>query len=88
MFLLDDILMNMLGISVPGLDLFSTLNLVKDMAYRELYDPEKIKNEIKENRLLYEFGEIPAEVYNTRKNELMEQLEYVQQLRAANVSFL
>lgn len=88
MFLFDDVLMKMLGVSVPGLDLFSTLNLVKDMAYKELYDPEKIKNEIKENRLLYEFGEIPDEVYNTRKNELMEQLEYIQQIQDANVSFL
>jgi len=88
MFLFDDILMSMMGVSVPGLNLFSTLELVKDLAYKELYDPEIIRNEIKENRMLYEFGDISEEAYNTRKTELMNQLEQVQKLLNANVSFL
>lgn len=75
MFILDDILLQQLGITVPGLNLFWTFEQVRDFAYREMYNPEKIKNEIKENRLLFEFGEITREEYERTNSELMHKLK-------------
>jgi hypothetical protein len=86
MFILDDILLRMLGISVPGLDFFSTLELVKNVAYNELYNPEKIKNKIKENQMLYEFGEISRDEFEETKSELMEQLKFVERFKEMNLS--
>ena len=86
MFILDDILLRMLGISVPGLDFFSTLELVKNVAYKELYNPEKIKNKIKENQMLYEFGEISRDEFEETKSRLMEQLKFVERFKEMNLS--
>lgn len=86
MFILDDILLRMLGISVPGLDFFSTLELVKNIAYKELYNPEKIKNKIKENQMLYEFGEISRDEFEETKSGLMEQLKFVERFKEMNLS--
>ncbi len=74
MFILDDILFQHMGVSLPGLNLLWTFEQIRDFAYREMYNPEKIKNEIKENRLLFEFGEITREEYEKINTELMHQL--------------
>lgn len=79
MFIIDDILLRQLGISIPGLDMVWTLEQIRDFAYREMYNPDKIKNEIKENRLLFEFGEITREEYERTNTELMRQLKLAQQ---------
>jgi len=86
MFILDDFLLRMLGVSVPGLDFISTLELVKNLAYKELYNPEKVKNEIKENQMLYEFGEISREKFEETKSRLMEQLKFVERFEEMNLS--
>ncbi|MDD3872764.1 MAG: hypothetical protein PHE01_00770 [Methanosarcina sp.] len=67
MFFFDDLLLRMLGISIPGLDLISNIEIIKDFAYRELYNIDKIKNKIKENQMLYEFDEHSTEEYEERK---------------------
>lgn len=86
MFILDDFLLRMLGVSVPGLDFVSTLELVKNLAYKELYNPDKVKNEIKENQMLYEFGEISREEFEETKSRLMEQLKFVERFEEMNLS--
>ena len=48
MLVLDDLLVR------PWLGL---LEVIHDMALRELYDVEAIRSDLKENRLLYELGE-------------------------------
>ncbi len=75
MFIIDDILLRQLGISIPGLSLIWTLEQIRDFAYRELYNPEKIKNRIKENRLLFEFGEITPDEYETNNEKLLQELK-------------
>jgi hypothetical protein len=75
MFILDDMLLRQFGISVPGLDLLWTIEQIRDFAYRELYNSEKIKNKIKENRMLYEFEEISIDEYSKKNTELMRQLK-------------
>ena len=66
MFVIDDLLFN---------PFVSILEAVHSMAISELYDTTEIKNEIKENRLLYELGERSAAEYERRDDELQTQLE-------------
>jgi len=75
MFLLDDLVMRSMGASLPGLDLIWTLEQIQKYAQKEMYNPEKIKSQIKENRLLYEFGEISREEYALKNTELLRKLE-------------
>ncbi|MCC4769478.1 hypothetical protein FXV91_04485 [Methanosarcina sp. DH2] len=86
MFLLDDLILRALGISIPGLDLIYTLEIIKNLAYKELYNPEKVKNEIKENQMLYEFGEVPREEFEETKSRLMEQLKFAERFEEMNLS--
>lgn len=78
MFILDDIVLRQVGISIPGLDLLWTIEQIKNFAHREFYNPEKIKNKIKENRLLYEFAEVNREEYERTNNELLRKLKFAE----------
>jgi len=86
MFILDDLLLRQVGISIPGLDLLWTIEQIRGFAYKELYNPEKIKNKIKENRMLYEFGEITIEEYIKINTELMQQLKLAERGEDMNLS--
>jgi hypothetical protein len=66
MFVVDDLLIN---------PFVSIMEAVHSMAISEMYDTTEIKNEIKENRLLYELGERSEAEYEQRNEELEEQLE-------------
>ncbi len=85
MFFIDDLLLRSLGISLPGLDMIWTLEQIQSYAYRGLYNPEKIKNQIKETRLLYEFGEIGRQEYERKNAELMHKLELAQKVNDMNL---
>jgi hypothetical protein len=74
-FLLDDLILKELGIEIPGLSLIWTIQQLINVAYRELYDPEKIKASIKENRMLYEFGERSKEEYEREHERLASELK-------------
>jgi len=81
LFVIDDLLLRSIGISVPGLDLIWTLEQIRGYAQRELYNPERIRNQIKETRLLYEFGEMGHEDYLERTEQLMQRLRIAEQLQ-------
>jgi hypothetical protein len=85
MFFLDDLLMRTLGVNLPGLDMIWTLEQVHKFAYRELYNPEKIKNQIKEARLLFEFGELTMEEYSRRNSGLMHKLKLAEKAEEMNL---
>ena len=51
------------------------LEILHDMAIEEAYDVEAIRDEIKENRLLYEIGDRSEAEYLEREAELEERLE-------------
>ena len=74
-FLIDDILLRTLGISVPPFDtlwLLETItNYVEDARHEEIQ--RRINDRIKENRLLYELGEIGREEYESKNRELNQQ---------------
>jgi hypothetical protein len=78
MFFIDDILLRSLGVSLPGLDMIWTLEQIQKFAYKSLYNPNKIKNQIKETRLLYEFGELTRQEYEIQNKELMRRLDLAQ----------
>ena len=59
----------------------SLLNVVHAMAIEELYDTEAIRDDIKENRLLFEIGERSREAYEERRAELERQLDVAEQAR-------
>ena len=71
-FLLDDLLVR------PFVNLIEVLH---DMALEELYDVEAIRDELKENRLLYELGERSEAEYERREAELRTQLEEAKEAR-------
>jgi len=75
MFFIDDLLLRTIGISLPGLDMIWNLEQFQKFAYKELYNPEKIKNQIKETRLLYEFGELTRLEYEEKNAVLMHNLD-------------
>ncbi len=75
MFLIDDFFLRTLGIPIPGWDAIWLLELLRDLTYKEMYNPEEIKDQIKENRMLYEFGEITEEEYREKDDELLSRLK-------------
>lgn len=85
MFFVDDLLLRSFGVSLPGLDLIWTIEQVQKFAHRELYNPEKIKNQIKENRLLYEFGELTKGEYERTNSELMHKLKIAEMAEEMNL---
>jgi hypothetical protein len=76
-FLIDDILLRTLGLSIPPFDMLWLLETITDYAEsaRQEENQQKINRKIKENRLLYELGEITKEEYERRSRELNQQLK-------------
>lgn len=56
------------------------LKKIRDLAYLEVYDPEKIKAALEENKLLYEAEEITKEDYEKINSELSKRLEITKSL--------
>jgi hypothetical protein len=73
MFILDDILVK---------PFTSILDILHTMALNELYDTAEIRDELKENQLLYEVGERSQAEYEERKQELELQLEMAEQINS------
>ncbi len=72
MFLVDDLFVR---------PLMSVLNVIHSMAIEEMYDTGAIHDEIKENRLLYELGELSEAEYEQRRAELEAQLDVAERAR-------
>jgi hypothetical protein len=85
MFFIDDLVLRSIGISLPGIDMIWTLEQIQKYAYKNLYNTEKIKNQIKETRLLYEFKELSRQEYDSRNTELMRKLELAEKYNDMNL---
>ena len=76
-FLIDDILLRALGVSLPPFDMLWLLetitDYVEDARHEEIQ--RKINDKIKENRLLFELGEMTKEEYENKNRELNQQLK-------------
>jgi len=81
-FLIDDIILRVaLGEHpVKPLDTIWLLGLLKDYALKEKYDIKKINNMIKENRLLFEIGELTEEEYKKKHEQLLEEREKAEEV--------
>ena len=67
MFLIDDFLIWM-------------AETMRDYALKEKYNIKAINNKIKENRLLFEIGEIPEEEYKEKHKALLEEVEKAKEI--------
>lgn len=87
-FFIDDIFLRMLGISIPPFDMIWLLETILDYVedIREKETHEKIANKIKENRLLYELGEITKEEYEKRNEELNNKLQMNSRINRINLN--
>jgi hypothetical protein len=74
-FLIDDILLRTLGISLPPFDTLWLLETITDYVEdaRNEEIQRRINDRIKENRLLYELDEITKEEYENKNRELNQQ---------------
>ena len=59
----------------------SLLDILQTMALEELYDVDRIRDDLKETQLLYEIGELDEGEYRRRRTDLEEQLELAEQVR-------
>lgn len=73
MLLVDDLLVK---------PFVSLLGILQNMALNELYDIEALQDDLKENQLLYEIGEIDDEEYRRRKEELEAEIELARELQS------
>lgn len=83
MFLIDDILLRSLGFSIPGLDMFWIFEQILYFSRKEMYD--QIKDRLKENRMLYELGEISDDDYLRINAGLVRQLKLAERARDMNL---
>ena len=86
-FFVDDIFLRMLGISIPPFDMIWLMETLEDYA-RELLEEEtqkEISNSLKENRLLFELGEITREEYEQRNKELNKKIKKIEKVSRMNL---
>jgi hypothetical protein len=87
-FFVDDIFLRVLGFSIPPFDMIWLMETIRDYAenVRQEEIQQKINNKIKENRLLYELGEITKEEYEKRNGELTHQLKMNNRINRMNLN--
>ncbi|MDI6855314.1 MAG: gas vesicle protein GvpG [Candidatus Thermoplasmatota archaeon] len=85
-FFVDDAFLRMLGISIPPFDMIWLVEQIRDHTLQEVYNPDKINDQLKENRLLYEFGEISKEEYERRNNVLNHNLKIANRVNSMNLN--
>lgn len=71
MLLLDDLLIK---------PFVSLLDILHSMVIQERYDVDSLRDELKENRLLYEIGDKTQNEYETRKIMLESQLKTAEEV--------
>ena len=74
-FFVDDLFLRMFGLSVPPLDMIWLMETITDYV-NEGWAQEnhrRITKGLRENRLLYELGEITKEEYEKRNSDLNHQ---------------
>lgn len=86
-FFIDDVLLRMLGISIPPFDMIWLMETIRDYIEDVIGEEkqQKMNNKIKENRLLYELGEITKEEYERRNGELNHQRKMNNQINRTNI---
>jgi len=86
-FFIDDIFLRMLGFSVQPFDMIWLMETIRDYVenVRQEETRQKINNKIKENRLLYELGEMTKEEFERRNGELNHQRQMNSRINRMNI---
>ncbi len=82
MFLIDDLLLRILGIPLKPFDMVWMLELLRNYAFQEKYSVKGINNQLKENQLLFEIGECNEEEYRERNALLLERRKEAEEIMA------
>jgi len=87
-FFIDDLFLRMLGFSIPPFDTIWLMETIRDYAedVRQEENQQRISNKIKENRLLYELGEITREEYERRNRKLNHQRKMSNRIKGTNLN--
>ncbi len=83
MFLIDDLLLRGLGMSMKPFDIIWMLELMRNYALKEKYNLKRIGNELKENQLLFEIGELNEEEYREKHELLLEERKKAEEIMAS-----
>ena len=86
-FLIDDILFRALGFSIPPFDMIWLMETIEDYARGILRDDIQkwVIDSLKENRLLYELGEITREEYENKNLDLNQRLKEIEKVNRVNI---
>jgi len=87
-FFVDDLFLRILGLSMPPFDMVWLMETIRDYVedVRQKKTQQTISRKIKENRLLYELGEITREEYEKRNRELSRKLRMETRVNRTNLS--
>lgn len=87
-FIVDDLFLRMFGISIPPFDMLWLMETITDYVEdaRQEENQQKITDKIKENRLLYELGEITKAEYEKRSEELNRKLRMNTRIKRMNLN--
>jgi len=86
-FFVDDMFLRMLGISIPPFDMLWVMEQLEDYAIGLLEEEtqKEVSNNLKENRLLFELGEMTREEYEQKNNELNQKFKKVEKVNRLNL---
>jgi len=87
-FIVDDLFLRMFGISIPPFDMLWLMETITDYVEeaRQEENQQKITDKIKENRLLYELGEITKAEYEKKSEELNRKLRMNTRIKRMNLN--
>lgn len=74
-------LLRTLGISIPPFDMLWLLEVIRDFAQQQQFNLAEIEDKLKENRLLFELGEIKKETYVKVEKMLFKRREEALKVR-------
>lgn len=75
MFIIDDVLLRTAGFSIPPFDMLWLLETIRDFIEQQRFNLVEISDKLKENRMLFEFGEIEKETYEKVEKMLLKRRE-------------
>ena len=87
-FFVDDLFLRMFGLSVPPFDMIWIMETITDYVNdgRAKENQQRINSQLKENRLLYELGEISKEEYEKQNIALNHQRLMNQQINRVRLN--
>jgi hypothetical protein len=87
MFFIDDLILRSIGLALPPFDMIWLLEMLRDYTSEVLEEENQrgLRNSLKENRLLFELGEISSEEYERRNEEITQKLKKVEKVNRLNL---